>query len=323
MIFMNSSKVRVFANLAKEKLKKNSPKILVGVGIVSGIAAVGYAIKVSMEVEPIIEEHKECIETIKADLIEGTVEGGYEYTEKDYKKDVAHIYIDTACSFAKLYAPAVIFEGVSIASICAGFGILDKRYATAAAAFASTYTEFSEYRARVAQKYGENAEYEIYHNVVDETIETEDESGKKKKEKVKAAQKTTPGEFEFFLGKDYCKFWDERNTDEQNMAELKIRLAQAISNSNRDVKMNGYMYLDKFAERLGVMQRDAYRQVAIKYNPDFGDDQFSVATNVKIRDAHVLTGGEKVISIEVKGLEPFNIDNWDPIRDFLSIKVKN
>ena len=29
----------------------------------------GYAIKVSMEVEPIIEEHKECIETIKAIVV--------------------------------------------------------------------------------------------------------------------------------------------------------------------------------------------------------------------------------------------------------------
>lgn len=314
---MNSSKLKVYTNLAVAKLKKNSPKILVGVGIVSGLAAVAYAIKVSMEVEPIIDAHKERID----DLKEYLAEESEEYTEKEYKKDLATTYLRTAGYFAKLYAPVAVFETVSIASTCAGFGILDKRYVTAAAAFASTYTEFSEYRNRVAAKYGDEAEYDIYNNIVEETVESKDEDGKKKKEKVKVAKNTHPGEFSFFLGKDYCKYWDDRNTDAQNMAELKVRLASAISNSNRDVNMNGYMYLDKFAERLGVEQRDAYRHVAIKYNPDFGNDQIATTTNVKIRDAHILEGGEKVITVELMGLEPFNIDNWDPIEDFLALKA--
>lgn len=316
---MNSNKLKVYTNLAVAKLKKNSPKILVGVGIISGIAAVGYAIKVSMEVEPIIDAHKERVDNLKDYLVDASEE----YTEKEYKKDLVETYLKTAGYFAKLYAPVAVFEAISIASTCAGFGILDKRYVTAAAAFASTYTEFSEYRNRVAQKYGEEAEYEIYNNIVEETIESKDEDGKKKKEKVKVVKNTNPGEFTFFLGKDYWKDWDERNTDAQNLADIKVRLGGAISNSNRDVKMNGYMYLDKFAERLGVQQRDAYRHVAIKYNPDLGEDQISTATNVKIRDAHILEGGEKVITVEIKGFEPFNIDNWDPIEDFLALKAVN
>lgn len=314
---MNSNKMKVYTNLAVAKLKKNSPKILVGVGIVSGLAAVAYAIKVSLEVEPILDAHKERVDDLKDILVDESEE----YTEKEYKKDLVATYVRTAGYFAKLYAPVAAFEAISIATTCAGFGILDKRYVTAAAAFASTYTEFSEYRNRVAQKYGEEAEYDIYTNTVEETVESKDEDGKKKKEKVKVTKNTNPGEFTFFLGKDYWKEWDERNTDAQNMADIKVRLAGAISNSNRDVNMNGYMYLDKFAERLGVEQRDAYRHVAIKYNPDLGADQISTSTNVKIRDAHILEGGEKVITVEIKGFEPFNVDNWDPIEDFLALKA--
>ena len=164
---------------------------------------------------------------------------------------------------------------------------------------------------------------DIYNNIVEETVETKGEDGKKKKDKVKVIKNEKPGSFIFFLGKDYCKYWDYRNTDEQNLAEMKVRLAGAISNSNRDVLNNGYMYLDKLVDRLGVNQRDAYRQVAIKYNPDFGNDQISVSNNIKIRDNHITEGGEKVITVEVKGFEPFSIDKWDPIEDFLKIKVNN
>ena len=317
---MNSNKLKVYTNLAVAKLKKNSPKILVGVGIVSGIAAVAYAIKVSMEVEPILDAHKERVDDLKDYLVDASEE----YTEKEYKKDLVETYLRTAGYFAKLYAPVAVFETISIASTCAGFGILDKRYVTAAAAFASTYTEFSEYRNRVAQKYGEEAEYEIYNNIVEETIETKDEDGKKKKEKVKVAKNTNPGSFIFFIGKDYCNFWDDRNTDAQNIADAKVRISGAISNSNRQVcNTHGYVYANEIAERLGVKQIDAYRHVAIKYNPDFGNDQISTATNVVIRDNHLTEGGEKIITVEIKGFEPFNIDNFDPIEDFLALKAAN
>lgn len=320
---MNKNTLKVYGNLAVAKLKKNSPKILVGVGIASGIAAIAYAIKVSMNVEPIIDTHNEAIDEIKEYRDAGSDNDNNEYTENDYKKDLTSIYLHTAGYFAKLYAPTAVFEAIAITSICAGFGILDKRYVTAVAAFASTYTEFSEYRNRVADKYGEEAEYDIYNNIVEETVETKGEDGKKKKDKVKVIKNEKPGSFIFFLGKDYCKYWDYRNTDEQNLAEMKVRLAGAISNSNRDVLNNGYMYLDKLVDRLGVNQRDAYRQVAIKYNPDFGNDQISVSNNIKIRDNHITEGGEKVITVEVKGFEPFSIDKWDPIEDFLKIKVNN
>lgn len=326
---MNSNNLRVYANLTYEKLKKNSPKILVGVGILSGMAAIGYAIKVSMDVEPIMDNHIERVSELKElrdngiDISDDDNDEIVKMSDKAYKSGLVKEYLRTAGYFAQLYAPVAVFEAIAIASTCAGFGILDKRYVTAAAAFASTYTEFSEYRDRVAQKYGEEAEFELYNNIVEETVETKDEEGKKKKEKVKVVKKDNPGEFVFFLGKDYCKFWDDRNTDEQNLAEMKIRLAGAISNSNRDVNMNGYMYLDKFAERLGVDQRDAYRLVAIKYNPDLGTDQIATSTNVKIRDAHILEGGEKVISVEISGLEPFSIDKFDPIEDFLALKAAN
>ena len=40
---MNKNTLKVYGNLAVAKLKKNSPKILVGVGIASGIAAIAYA----------------------------------------------------------------------------------------------------------------------------------------------------------------------------------------------------------------------------------------------------------------------------------------
>lgn len=317
---MDNTNFKVYLNYGFNKLKAKGPKLALLLGLGAGLGAVGYAIKVSMEVEPIVDDHIERITELKENLADCSDANGEEYTSKMYKKDLVKEYLRTAGYFGKLYAPVIALETVAIALPCVGFGVLDKRYGSALALASSTLAEYTGYRERVAEKYGDAVEYEIYHGIKDETVESVDEDGKKKKEKVKSATLTEPGTFTFFLGKDYYEGWDDRMSDEQNLIEMKLRLKSAIQGTNRHVNSKGFVYLDKFVDLLGVKQRDAYRHVAIKYDPAFGDEQFSVNRNVKIRDEHLLKGGEKVLLIEVSGVEVFNIDNWDPIEDFLKLK---
>lgn len=316
---MDKTAIMLYANLAKDKIKKNGPKILLGTSIVSGVAALYFGIKRGMSVDPILDEHKVRIDEYKLDKVND------ECSDKEYKKGLVKEYVKTFGYMAKHFALPVGLEAFAIGTSCAALGVEEKRYVEAAATAAALYSELSSYRARVANKYGEEAEFDIYNGVIEEVTEKEtvDENGKKKKTKeTNKVVSKEPGMFSFFLGKDYYKCWNEKLSDAENITEMKMRLAGAIKNTNRDVQNHGYVWFDDFAKRVGIQQISAYRNAAIVYDFDnWGeDDQFSVNRNIVIKDAHIMDGGEKVLLVEVRGLEVgFNVDTFDEI-EFLKAK---
>ena len=118
------------------KVKKYSPEILVGAGIVGVVATTVMACKATLKVNEITEETKENIEKIHEATEIGFTEAGKEYTEEDSKKDLSIVYIQTAAKLTKNYAPSIALGAVSIGSILAGFNIIRKRYIACAAAYA-------------------------------------------------------------------------------------------------------------------------------------------------------------------------------------------
>lgn len=312
---MDTSKIKTLANVAKDSLKENSPKILLGVGIITGIAALAYTVKQTLTVDEILEDHKERVNDIKM--------ANAEITDKEYKSGLFREYIRTCGYLAKHYRIPALLAATSGLSTYGAFGMINGRLVSAEATAAAAYAKFSDYRANVVERFGEEVDYELANNIIEETVEEEtvDENGKKKKtkEKVKIAKSSEPGMFSFFLGKDYYKYWDENLTDEQNIVEMKMRLAGAISNTNRDVYNNGYVWFDEIAKRVGIEVTDIFRTAAVVYDLDNFDekDQFSINRNIKIRDAHILEGGEKVILVEITGVDPnFKIKNFDKDKFF-------
>ena len=128
---------------ARLKTIKYAPDILkvagaIGVGV--GTVMVGVA---STKVNDILEEHHDAIESTPADI------------------STIKVYADTAIKVVKLYAAPVAVTGVSLASILFSNHILKKRFLGVSAAYAALQGNFSDYRQRVSEKYGDSAEKDI------------------------------------------------------------------------------------------------------------------------------------------------------------------
>ena len=110
------------------KAKKASPEIC----LVSGIVGLGVATvmlcKTTTKADDILEEHKKNIEKVHecknlADKHELT----QEYTEQDYRKDLARTYFQMSVKMAKRYAPAAGLWLLSMGLVVSSHKILRKR----------------------------------------------------------------------------------------------------------------------------------------------------------------------------------------------------
>ena len=108
-------------------------------------------------------------ETIKAcDVIENAnyeldlVDDDKTISEED--KDIAtkRIRKETNIKLAKIYAAPVSLEVAGIVCILAAYKILSNQKAAAIAALSATTAAFEKYRSRVIDKYGVEADYELY-----------------------------------------------------------------------------------------------------------------------------------------------------------------
>ncbi len=191
----------------KFKVKKYSPELLLGAGIVSGIAATVVACRGTLKINAVLAEHDETIERIKS------YECDKKYTEQDKKKDTALTYMKTTAKVAKIYAPAITLGVVSITAILASYNVLHKRNVALAAAYATLDQSFKDYRNRVIDKIGAEAEEKIYYNLEDGEIEekvTDEKTGKEKKvkKKVQLAKGDEPSPYGFYVTRSNPEFCD-------------------------------------------------------------------------------------------------------------------
>lgn len=151
----------------KTGTKRNSPKILMGVGTVGVVAAVVTACVQTRKVDDILDEHEKNMNRIKK-LREKSAERG---ENEKFAKETAMVYGSTTMRMARVYAgPAALAIG-SIACFFGANHILNKRNIALAAACTALDTSFKEYRGRVADRFGEEVEKQIRHGVTTTEVE--------------------------------------------------------------------------------------------------------------------------------------------------------
>ena len=128
------NKVSALTKHANLKLKKYSPEILMGLGIVGTVASTVLACRATTKVGKIIENKKEQVEQVHTCLEDAKTDTTIEYTEEDSKKDLTIIYSQTGLAIAKLYAPSVILGVLSLGTIITSHNIMRKRNVALAAA---------------------------------------------------------------------------------------------------------------------------------------------------------------------------------------------
>lgn len=281
------------------KLKKHSPEILVAAGIAGVIASTVMACKATTKINDILNESKENIEKVH----EGLENHPEEYNESDSKKDLTIIYAQTGIKLVKLYTPAFVVGTLSITSILASNNILKKRNIAISSAYAAVSKGFKDYRGRVVERYGEQVDKELRHNIKAKKIEetVTDENGKEKKVKntVNVSELEAPSDFaRFFDAASRC--WDK--DPNKNLMFLKAQQNYA----NDLLVAQGHLYLNEVYDMLDIPRTKEGQYVGWIYdekNPR-GDNYVDFG----IYDIHRESNRDFVNGYEPVILLDFNVD---------------
>lgn len=290
-------------NKALLQVKKHSPEILVGAGVIGVTASAVMACKATLKVNEIIDESKENIEKIHVATEKGYTEAGAVYNEEDSKKDLTIVYVQTGVKLVKLYAPAIAVGALSLAGIIKSHQILTTRNAALAAAFTAVDKGFKEYRGRVIERFGKELDQELQYGIKAKEIEvtTVNEDGSETTEKM-TVDVYDPNNYSPYarIFDDGCNGWDK--DAEYNLNFLKKTQAYA----NEKLQKQGYLYLNDVYQMLGFPKTKAGHVVGWIYdevNPvgdNFVDFGFMNIYSEKARD--FVNGYEKVVVLD------FNVD---------------
>lgn len=258
------------------ELKKHSPEIFIAVGVVGTVASAVMACKATTKLNDILEESKEQIDAIHEAPQKEELKDKYD--EDMMRKDLALVYFQTGIKVAKLYAPAVILGTLSITSIVASNNILRKRNVALAAAYATVDKGFKEYRERVVERYGEQVDYELTHNIktkeITETVV--DEKGKEKQVK-KTVEVADPN-----VTNDYIKYFTRSNPywdDTPDYVELFLRSQQNYANDR--LKVDKVLTLNDVYDSLGFQKTKAGMVVGWVFDENNEDGDNFIEFNVR------------------------------------------
>lgn len=293
------SKTTRLLNKTNIKIKKYSPEIFLGLGIIGIITSTVIACKNTLKVNDILDKADNDIEDVKKAL-ETKKEG---YTEQDSKKDLTIIYTQMGVKFVKLYAFPISLGTLSIMSIIQGHNILRKRNMAIAAAYAVVDKGFKEYRKNVIERFGEKMDKELRYNLKAEEVEIEtiDENGKVKKEKCEMT--VVDGN----TVSEYAKFFDEYSDNWEKDAEYNLMfLRRQQDYANELLKSRGHVFLNEVYDMLGLKRTKAGQVVGWIYdknNPN-GDNyiDFNIYDISKESNRAFVNGTERSILLD------FNVD---------------
>lgn len=217
--------------------KKHSPTVLFAGGVVGLVGATVLACRATLKVEDILDASDAKEATIRELKVVG-------YSEKDRKKDLGYLSIQTTVKIGKLYAPAIGLGIVSVAALTGSHVVLHKRNTALMAAYAALDKGFNEYRARVREEFGEDKEREI--RMDGKTFELHDTASGKVIESKRSGLDGTRS--------IYARLWDQDTTTSwQRQPEYNLAFLSAKQNYCNDrLRARGFVLLNDVYDELGL-----------------------------------------------------------------------
>lgn len=240
-----------FAGKAEFTIKKNSPEILLGAGIVGFVGTVVLACRATCRADEVLEFHRRKIKDIEdaKEIADADPEGEMSYDIEIYRQDKAIRYLKTTGNLAKLYAPTVAVGALSLACILTSRNIMQKRYLGVVAAYNGLSAAFEEYRKRVRDEYGEGLDKHFRYGTTYEELPVYDENGKKTKEK-EQVEKTETGMV--MQTDDSCRFFDSSNPNWDKNPAFSMMWLRGQQNILNDIlHTRGHVFLNEVYDALG------------------------------------------------------------------------
>ena len=229
---MNLGVVTRLVGRAGLVLSKHAPTILTAAGTAGFIGTTVLASKATLKVEETISEETALLVKVHEAHEAGKLE------DKDALHDKVVLYTRMTTKLAKLYAPALILGAASIVSLATGHGIMLKRNASLAAAYAAVDQAFKTYKKKIESKFGKEA-------VLDALVSTPQEDLTKDEmtlEAVTAVDGVSP----------YGVIFDEDNVNwsaDEDLAKLHLDCQQQYANDI--LQTRGHIFLNEVYKMLG------------------------------------------------------------------------
>lgn len=298
-----------FAGKAEFTIKKNSPEILLGAGIVGFVGTIVLACRATCRADEVLEFHRRKIKDINdaKEIADADPEGEMEYDIELYRRDKAVRYLKTTGSLAKLYTPTIALGTLSLACILTSRNIMQKRYLGVVAAYNGLSAAFEEYRKRVRDEYGEGLDKHFRYGTTYDELPVYDENGKKTKEK-EQVEKT---ETEMVIpNDDSCRFFDSSNPNWDKNPTFSMMWLRGQQNILNDIlHTRGHVFLNEVYDALGFPHTP--QGAVLGWIDGEGDDciDFGLYDPNKENVRRFVNGVDNVIMLE------FNHDGviWDKI----------
>lgn len=269
-------------------MQKNSPGVLLGVGVVGMVGSTVLACRATLKMEAVLDKAKSDLDTAKR-------LDHPEYSERDRQRDISLIYFQSGVRVVKLYGPAVILGGVSIAALTRSHNIMSKRNAALTAAYAALEKGFNEYRARVVEQYGEEQDRNFRYGT--QEVEIVDPKTKKKK-LVTRVSEDDPS--------IYARFFDYSSTSWSKEPEYNMIFLKCQQNWANDLlRSRGHVFLNEVYDMLGVPRSKAGAVVGWVLSKNGVTDNY---VNFGIFDGDSETARDFVNGREGAILLDFNVD---------------
>lgn len=246
-----STSAAKFAGKAEFTIKKNSPEILLGAGIVGFVGTIVLACRATCRADEVLEFHRRKIKDINdaKEIADADPEGEMSYDIEIYRQDKAVRYLKTTGSLAKLYAPTIAVGTLSLACILTSRNIMQKRYLGVVAAYNGLSAAFEEYRKRVRDEYGEGLDKHFRYGTTYDELPVYDENGKKTKEKERVEKTETEMVMQT---DDSCRFFDSSNPNWDKNPTFSMMWLRGQQNILNDIlHTRGHVFLNEVYDALG------------------------------------------------------------------------
>lgn len=280
-------------------ISNNSPTILLAAGIGGFVGTVVLSSRATLKATKVVENAVGEIEMI-TELVSDKSMAHHknEYTVDDFKSDRVYIYYNTALDLTKLYLPTVFVGAFSIYCLAKSHQILQNRNVALAAAYTALDKTYRAYRKKVEEKYGEEAERDIYYNVERKEVESIASDGT-----IVITEKKKLGPKIF---SEYARFFDQTCPDWQKVPEYNYLYLRAKQNYANDIlRSRGHIFLNEVYSMLGM--EHSYQGAVVGWvlsddgsTDNYVDFGFMDPTNASARE--FVNGDEGAILLD------FNVD---------------
>lgn len=269
-------------------LRKHSPHIMFGAGIVGAVTSTVLACRATLKVGDRLDVIKEEIDNIKSDALQPYLSHRHG-AEVDRRRDLTIVYVRGTFDIARLYTPALMIGAVSIAALTGSHVVLVRRNTSLTAAYALVSRAFDEYRNRVRDEVGENRELELYHNG---QITTVNRDGVEIKE-------LNRGDCAESM---YARVFDDTNRNWVPNAESnRLFLEANQAHFNTRLRVYKHVFLNEIYDNLGIDRTPAGQMVGWVYGSEHGDNYIDFGI-YEMSNADFIINGDRSVYLD------FNVD---------------